>query len=56
MPEMHTPILNDLGLSDNLITILILIQIESDDDVLWKADVRETKDEVAARGMNFMNW
>ncbi|KAG6421947.1 hypothetical protein SASPL_118507 [Salvia splendens] len=29
--------------------------IESDDDVLWKADVRETKDEVAARGMNFMN-
>ncbi|XP_047949921.1 phosphoglycerate mutase-like protein 1 isoform X3 [Salvia hispanica] len=30
--------------------------IESDDDVLWKADVRETKDEVAARGMNFMNW
>ncbi|KAH6789873.1 Phosphoglycerate mutase family protein [Perilla frutescens var. frutescens] len=30
--------------------------IESDDDVLWKADVRETKEEVAARGMNFMNW
>ncbi|KAL0384377.1 UNVERIFIED_CONTAM: Phosphoglycerate mutase-like protein 1 [Sesamum radiatum] len=30
--------------------------IESDDDSLWKADVRETKEEVAARGMNFMNW
>lgn len=30
--------------------------IESDDDVLWKADVRETKEELAARGMNFINW
>ncbi|KAK6136438.1 hypothetical protein DH2020_029794 [Rehmannia glutinosa] len=30
--------------------------IESDDDSLWKADVRETKEELAARGMNFMNW
>ncbi|GAB4838388.1 hypothetical protein Ancab_027924 [Ancistrocladus abbreviatus] len=30
--------------------------IESDEDVLWKADVRETKAEVAARGMKFMNW
>lgn len=42
--------------SDFLITVLIFIQIESDDDVLWEADVRETKDAVAARGMNFMNW
>ncbi|KAH9623875.1 hypothetical protein KSS87_008763 [Heliosperma pusillum] len=31
-------------------------QIESDEDVLWKADVRETKAEVAERGMKFMNW
>uniref|UniRef100_A0A803MC82 Phosphoglycerate mutase-like protein 1 n=1 Tax=Chenopodium quinoa TaxID=63459 RepID=A0A803MC82_CHEQI len=30
--------------------------IETDEDTLWKADVRETKAEVAARGMNFMNW
>ncbi|GMH16411.1 hypothetical protein Nepgr_018252 [Nepenthes gracilis] len=30
--------------------------IESDEDILWKADVRETKAEVAARGMKFMNW
>lgn len=30
--------------------------IESDEDVLWKADVRETKAEVAARGVKFMNW
>ncbi|KAH9605460.1 hypothetical protein KSS87_008331 [Heliosperma pusillum] len=30
-------------------------QIESDEDVLWKADVRETKAEVAERGMKFMN-
>lgn len=30
--------------------------IESDEDVLWQANVRETKEEVAARGMKFMNW
>ncbi|KAL8541703.1 hypothetical protein ACS0TY_002822 [Phlomoides rotata] len=30
--------------------------IESDDDILWKADVRETKEEVADRGVNFINW
>ncbi|XP_021617520.1 phosphoglycerate mutase-like protein 1 isoform X2 [Manihot esculenta] len=30
--------------------------IESDDDNLWKADVRETEEEVAARGLKFMNW
>ncbi|XP_031391008.1 phosphoglycerate mutase-like protein 1 isoform X2 [Punica granatum] len=30
--------------------------IESDEDVLWKADVRETKEELVARGLNFFNW
>ncbi|KAI5661289.1 hypothetical protein M9H77_20612 [Catharanthus roseus] len=30
--------------------------IESDEDTLWKADVRETKEEVAARGMDLMKW
>ncbi|KAH9655293.1 phosphoglycerate mutase-like protein 1 [Citrus sinensis] len=30
--------------------------IESDEDVLWKANVRETNEEVAARGLKFMNW
>ncbi|XP_057985659.1 phosphoglycerate mutase-like protein 1 isoform X1 [Hevea brasiliensis] len=30
--------------------------IESDDDILWKADVRETSEEIAARGLKFMNW
>ncbi|XP_027112747.1 phosphoglycerate mutase-like protein 1 [Coffea eugenioides] len=30
--------------------------IASDEDTLWKANVRETKEEVAARGMNFMKW
>ncbi|CAL5434232.1 unnamed protein product [Camellia sinensis] len=30
--------------------------IESDDDLLWKANIRETKEELAARGMEFMNW
>ncbi|XP_048134828.1 phosphoglycerate mutase-like protein 1 isoform X2 [Rhodamnia argentea] len=30
--------------------------IESDEDILWKADVRETKEELAARGIKFLNW
>ncbi|KAF8404766.1 hypothetical protein HHK36_009655 [Tetracentron sinense] len=30
--------------------------IESDEDILWKADTREAIEEVAARGMKFMNW
>nr|AFK36444.1 unknown [Lotus japonicus] len=30
--------------------------IESDEDVWWEADVRETKEELAARGQKFMNW
>lgn len=32
------------------------MQIQSDEDVLWKADVRETKEELAARGIKFLNW
>uniref|UniRef100_A0A7N0TVY0 Phosphoglycerate mutase-like protein 1 n=1 Tax=Kalanchoe fedtschenkoi TaxID=63787 RepID=A0A7N0TVY0_KALFE len=30
--------------------------IESDEDILWKADVRETTQEVAARGLAFLDW
>ncbi|XP_058080332.1 phosphoglycerate mutase-like protein 1 isoform X2 [Magnolia sinica] len=30
--------------------------IESDEDILWKADIRETTEEVAARGRKFLNW
>lgn len=30
--------------------------MESDEDALWKAKVRETNEEVAARGLEFMNW
>uniref|UniRef100_A0A5B6ZBH6 Putative Phosphoglycerate mutase family protein isoform 1 n=1 Tax=Davidia involucrata TaxID=16924 RepID=A0A5B6ZBH6_DAVIN len=30
--------------------------LESDADILWKADVREKNEELAARGMKFMNW
>ncbi|XP_044490484.1 phosphoglycerate mutase-like protein 1 isoform X2 [Mangifera indica] len=29
--------------------------VESDEDVWWKANVRETREEVAARGLKFMN-
>ncbi|KAL2489072.1 Phosphoglycerate mutase-like protein 2 [Forsythia ovata] len=30
--------------------------IESDDDILWKPDVREANEELAARGLKFLNW
>ncbi|KAL4302628.1 hypothetical protein GQ457_10G019960 [Hibiscus cannabinus] len=30
--------------------------IESDEDTWWKADIRETKEELAARGLKFLNW
>ncbi|GMH16497.1 hypothetical protein Nepgr_018338 [Nepenthes gracilis] len=30
--------------------------IESDEDILWKEDIRESNEDVAARGMNFMKW
>lgn len=32
------------------------LQLETDEDILWKADIRETKEEVASRGLKFMNW
>ncbi|KAF4381422.1 hypothetical protein G4B88_029777 [Cannabis sativa] len=35
---------------------LASVVIESDEDVLWNATVRETKEEVAARGLKFLNW
>ncbi|KAF7843057.1 phosphoglycerate mutase-like protein 1 isoform X1 [Senna tora] len=30
--------------------------IDSDEDMLWEANVRETKEELAARGLKFLNW
>ncbi|GMY17475.1 phosphoglycerate mutase-like protein 1 isoform X1 [Fagus crenata] len=30
--------------------------LESDDDILWKPDIREKNEEVAARGLNFLKW
>ncbi|KAK1369669.1 phosphoglycerate mutase-like protein 1 [Heracleum sosnowskyi] len=30
--------------------------IESDEDLLWKANIRETQQELAERGRNFLNW
>ncbi|KAK7319527.1 hypothetical protein RJT34_04249 [Clitoria ternatea] len=30
--------------------------IDSDEDTWWKANVRETKEELAARGLKFLNW
>ncbi|KAF5740120.1 hypothetical protein HS088_TW11G00185 [Tripterygium wilfordii] len=31
-------------------------QIESNDDILWTPDIREASEELAARGMKFLNW
>ncbi|XP_062073843.1 phosphoglycerate mutase-like protein 1 isoform X2 [Humulus lupulus] len=30
--------------------------VESDEDILWKPDIRETRDEIVVRGQNFFNW
>lgn len=30
--------------------------IENDEDVLWEADIRERNEDLAARGMKFINW
>lgn len=32
------------------------VQVESDDDILWKPDIREKNEEVAARGLKFLEW
>lgn len=32
------------------------MQIENDADVLWKAEIREKNEDVAARGMKFLDW
>lgn len=32
------------------------MQIANDADILWKADVREKNEDVAARGMQFLEW
>jgi len=33
-----------------------LRQIENDEDILWKPDIREENEEVAARGLKFLEW
>lgn len=32
------------------------LQVETDEDVLWKPEVREEDKDLAARGVKFMNW
>ncbi|RZC86479.1 hypothetical protein C5167_030559 [Papaver somniferum] len=36
--------------------VMCLLQIKDEEDVLWEADVRESKEAVATRGMEFINW
>jgi len=33
-----------------------VLQMESDEDVLWVPDVRETFESLAERGMKFIEW
>ncbi|XP_057527126.1 phosphoglycerate mutase-like protein 1 [Amaranthus tricolor] len=40
----------------NLFPAIDFSLIESDEDSLWNADVRESDEELAVRGMKFMNW
>ncbi|XP_031279224.1 phosphoglycerate mutase-like protein 1 [Pistacia vera] len=40
----------------NLFPAIDFQLIESEDDILWKAEVRESYEEVAARGMKFLKW
>ncbi|XP_078179964.1 phosphoglycerate mutase-like protein isoform X3 [Carex rostrata] len=35
---------------------ILLPQIQNDEDVLWKPDVRETNEEITVRGAKFINW
>ncbi|GJY66875.1 hypothetical protein Tco_0469113 [Tanacetum coccineum] len=39
-----------------LIVDFSLASIESEEGVLWKADVRETKEELTSRGKKFLDW
>lgn len=46
-----------INLSELLTDItLTFMQIENEDDILWKADTREKNEEVAARGKKFLDW
>lgn len=36
--------------------MIFYMQIETDEDVLWKPDIREENKDIAARGVKFMNW
>ncbi|MCL7023488.1 hypothetical protein MKW94_027596, partial [Papaver nudicaule] len=36
--------------------MIYFVQIENEDDVLWEAEVRETDESLASRGMQFFNW
>ena len=37
-------------------TLLSLRQVESEEDVMWTADQRETAEEITARGYRFLQW
>ncbi|KAL5162687.1 Phosphoglycerate mutase-like protein 1 [Glycine soja] len=44
-----------LQMPECLCLFKFLFQLDSDEDTWWKANVRETKEELAARGLKFLN-
>lgn len=36
--------------------LIFYMQIETDEDVLWKPDIREEDQDIATRGVKFFNW
>lgn len=54
--SFHLPICHGFTLTENIFVIVIFMQIESDEDILWTAGTREANEAVAARGMKFINW
>ncbi|MED6216767.1 hypothetical protein PIB30_010795 [Stylosanthes scabra] len=61
------PLMNDNGVHPcdkrrsiteyrNMFPAIDFSLIESDEDILWKPDIRETNEEVVARGLKFFEW
>jgi hypothetical protein len=52
--DFYASLQSNLAVEFNLVSIFV--QLESDDDILWKPNIRENDEEVAARGLNFLKW
>ena len=52
--DFYASFQSNLAVEFNLVSIFV--QLESDEDILWKPNIRENDEEVAARGLNFLKW